>query len=354
LEKEADVMGKKALQMRRPDYIATDSSAQMATAVQGTAETRDASAVAGAAIGSPEEKVRLNFLSTPRPSGHTIQRLNKQSTLGKPRKEGKTYPNLDFDDLAKNQELKMDLERHERGVLEYFTTEFKKQFKVRATSAGLQRDGKSMPPGMYGYVVSPKGGLYAIAHPDEEARLSGKGITNTTFYHSLFRAGEPVQSAGFFEYDGSLITYINRSSGHYRPTEEQHLRAVLGLHKAGYLSEQTLVGGIELLGTYKSILKYNDEQQKIATLNNHGIKPLLYFGSATRTASQSELDNECRQRLGRADVGIYHPGAVRRDFDHVTAERILAGEPGPFRDLHGHSYKFVHKSAQGDFFFEFI
>jgi hypothetical protein len=78
LEKEADVMGKKALQMRRSDHIATDSSAQMATAVQGTAETRDASAVAGAAIGSPEEKVRLNFLSTaPRPCApHTnvIQR----------------------------------------------------------------------------------------------------------------------------------------------------------------------------------------------------------------------------------------------------------------------------------------
>jgi hypothetical protein len=64
LEKEADVMGTKALQMRRPDHIATDSAAQTATAVQWAGETRDASAVAGAAIGGSREKVPLNFLST--------------------------------------------------------------------------------------------------------------------------------------------------------------------------------------------------------------------------------------------------------------------------------------------------
>jgi hypothetical protein len=65
LEREADELGTKALQMGRPHHITTDSAAQTATAMQRAGETRDASAVAGAAIGSPEEKVRLNFLSTP-------------------------------------------------------------------------------------------------------------------------------------------------------------------------------------------------------------------------------------------------------------------------------------------------
>ncbi|MGH8479386.1 MAG: DUF4157 domain-containing protein [Gammaproteobacteria bacterium] len=62
LEKEADVMSKKALQMGRPDHIATDSAARTAITVQRAGETRDASEVAGAASGRSEEKVRLNFL----------------------------------------------------------------------------------------------------------------------------------------------------------------------------------------------------------------------------------------------------------------------------------------------------
>jgi hypothetical protein len=63
LEHEADVMGTKAVQMRRPDRIAADAASQTATVVPQAGETRDRSEVAGMITGGSEEKGRLNFLS---------------------------------------------------------------------------------------------------------------------------------------------------------------------------------------------------------------------------------------------------------------------------------------------------
>jgi len=57
LEREAEVMGKQALQMRRPNHITTDLAAQIATEGQRAREMRDALEVAGAAIESPAAPV---------------------------------------------------------------------------------------------------------------------------------------------------------------------------------------------------------------------------------------------------------------------------------------------------------
>src|SRR5262249_54397292 len=63
LEHEADVMGAKALQMRRPEDTATGAGDAAGTAVQQTGETGEASQRQGEALGATGEKVRLNFLS---------------------------------------------------------------------------------------------------------------------------------------------------------------------------------------------------------------------------------------------------------------------------------------------------
>ncbi len=62
LEQEANVMGAKALQMRRPVQLATGPSAHATTAEQRTGETTEASDVQGARSDTSGEKGRLNFL----------------------------------------------------------------------------------------------------------------------------------------------------------------------------------------------------------------------------------------------------------------------------------------------------
>jgi hypothetical protein len=80
LEHEADVMGAKALQMRRSNYVATGSAAQTATTMQREGEPTEASGVPKEAIGASGEKLRLNFVSirvrvAPRSSPEPLQRM---------------------------------------------------------------------------------------------------------------------------------------------------------------------------------------------------------------------------------------------------------------------------------------
>jgi len=65
LEKEADVMGERALQMRRPDQNAAGPATRAATAKQRARVPTEASDGSGVAAGGSGEKGRLNFLSTP-------------------------------------------------------------------------------------------------------------------------------------------------------------------------------------------------------------------------------------------------------------------------------------------------
>lgn len=66
LEREADVMGTKALQIKRAEPVTTGSAHQEATSLQREAETKGESEVPGEAIRASGEKVRLNFLSIAR------------------------------------------------------------------------------------------------------------------------------------------------------------------------------------------------------------------------------------------------------------------------------------------------
>ena len=63
LEHEADVMGRKALQMRPPNQVTTGTSAQATTAEQREPGPMEASEIPGGANGVSGEKVRLNFRS---------------------------------------------------------------------------------------------------------------------------------------------------------------------------------------------------------------------------------------------------------------------------------------------------
>lgn len=175
--------------------------------------------------------------------------LNQQQAHGKPQKHGKVYPNAYFTGLChmSEEEVRKDLKYFEdRGIRNYFTTDFKKQFKVHRHEEKLcfLRSGIYTPlaPGKYGFIVSPKGGLYAIFHPRGVPKPDE--IQNPQFFHSLFRAGQPVQSAGFLFYDSATgqVTDIFRDSGHYKPTFTQHLRTCKGLVRAGILTPETRIG----------------------------------------------------------------------------------------------------------------
>ena len=175
--------------------------------------------------------------------------LNQQQPLGKEKKADKHYPNADFSNLCKmsDEEVRKDRKYFQEHIINnYFTTDFKKQFKVYRHGEKLcflrNEHFMPLPSGKYGFIVSPKGGLYAIFHPAGAANPTE--IQNKEFFHSLFRAGQPVQSAGFFSYDARAghITDIFRDSGHYKPTFDQHLRTCLGLVDAGILNLATRVG----------------------------------------------------------------------------------------------------------------
>ena len=70
LENETDVMGAKALQVRRPDQVAIGPIAQSATVAQQAGEPTEAAEVSSEAIGASGGKVHLNSLSidTPMPT----------------------------------------------------------------------------------------------------------------------------------------------------------------------------------------------------------------------------------------------------------------------------------------------
>lgn len=175
--------------------------------------------------------------------------LNRQTLFGKEKKEGKLYPNADFTNLCymSADEVEKDKRLYEsRSINNYFTTDFKKQFKVYRHGDKLCyfRDDDYVPllTGKYGFIVSPKGGFYAVAHLNGLPNTAE--IQNGEFYHSFFRAGQPVQDGGFFLYDASKgqVSAIFRDSGHYKPTFSQHLRACLGLVDAGLLTTETNIG----------------------------------------------------------------------------------------------------------------
>jgi hypothetical protein len=178
--------------------------------------------------------------------------LNQQTLFGKERKPYKTYVNAYFDDLChmSDEEVKKDKQEFAQGnIRNYFDSDFKKAFKVRKVDGQLcyLRDDKYIPlrSSSYGFIVSPKGGLYAIEVKPNFLVANKEEIQNSFFYHSLFRAGQPVQSAGFFYYEQGkpFIHSAYRDSGHYKPTAEQHLRACNGLTKAGLMNADTLIGG---------------------------------------------------------------------------------------------------------------
>ena len=66
LEREADVMGAKALQLRRADHATSASNAQVTIAATQQRGPTEASEVPGTAAGASGTKGRLNLLSTPR------------------------------------------------------------------------------------------------------------------------------------------------------------------------------------------------------------------------------------------------------------------------------------------------
>lgn len=75
LEHEADILGVKAMQMRRPDNTRIGAGAGAAMAVQRAGETGDVLDVQGEAIKTLGGKVRFNFLSTQhRVSDRVVQR----------------------------------------------------------------------------------------------------------------------------------------------------------------------------------------------------------------------------------------------------------------------------------------
>lgn len=85
LEREADVMGAKALQMKGAEQATTGSAHQGSTSLQREVGTKGESEVLEKAIGTSGEKVRLNFLSTQQNSStdlsHTGKDAKKVSSL---------------------------------------------------------------------------------------------------------------------------------------------------------------------------------------------------------------------------------------------------------------------------------
>lgn len=72
------------------------------------------------------------------------------------------------------------------------------------------------------YIVDMNGDLYLTLNP----RVS-------RFHHSSFMAGEDVLSAGQIEVKNGKVTVIDRSSGHYKPTEYQAYQGLYFMLKNG-------------------------------------------------------------------------------------------------------------------------
>jgi Domain of unknown function (DUF4157) len=98
LEREADVMGAKALQIKEAEKASTDSAHQGSTSLQGGVGTKGESEVLGKAIGTSGEKVCLNFLSTQQNSSTDLSLIGKDakkvSSLSSVNKKGKVIQRL--------------------------------------------------------------------------------------------------------------------------------------------------------------------------------------------------------------------------------------------------------------------
>jgi hypothetical protein len=158
---------------------------------------------------------------------------SKQSVYGKPLKLDKQYPNAYFTNLA-----------HEHFFYTYifriftlgffdgkaFTSAEKKKYKVYGDDIGLYQyyNGNKhyLEDGDYLYIVSPKGGLYALK---EKVR------------HNAVRAAQPVQCAGHTTIKNKQIVLIKNDSGHYCPTTEQFYRTVRGLYVAKLITLDAIV-----------------------------------------------------------------------------------------------------------------
>lgn len=97
--------------------------------------------------------------------------------------------------------------------------------------------------------------------------LDGKLYVNTSrikdgFFHSSFFSGRPVASAGHIIIKDGLVTQIDNSSGHYKPTAEHLINAVENLRLQGVIN--TKVFRIAAQGNLppEMLLKIADYQNK--------------------------------------------------------------------------------------------
>ena len=142
--------------------------------------------------------------------------------VGRPyTQDDKKHDNARFADLAHVEYLNPG----ER--LSFMTQSDRKNSKLRCDMAGLPKP--RLPRGEFRYVISPKGSLYV------------DWLKRGASHASLLRA-RPVQSAGWIGVSRGRIHDIDSCSGHYKPTAQQHLRAVMGLYRRGLLDAETRVG----------------------------------------------------------------------------------------------------------------
>lgn len=167
--------------------------------------------------------------------------FSSQSELGKPVKEGKSYPNPFFDDLASIAYFHTYLMLRKGKE---FTTAAKKPFKTHIDQNGLYQlcneQQQYLEDGVYRYIVSPKGGFYILPH--QEAHV----------FHNAIRASQPVQCAGGVWIQNRRIMQIDNASGHYQPTQEQLLRTCGGLYAAGLMDAETKVRCWKSMGLFTS------------------------------------------------------------------------------------------------------
>ena len=64
--------------------------------------------------------------------------------------------------------------------------------------------------GVDGYIVSPKGGLYAISETDSTDQQLLRMFGSSAFNHSLIRAGEPVQAGGGIQHTKKTPDHLHQ------------------------------------------------------------------------------------------------------------------------------------------------
>ena len=161
-----------------------------------------------------------------------------QSEFGRPVKVGKTYPNAFFSNLASVNYFYTYVPSFlsfglTAGKGRQLNTAQKSQYKIVANRNGecffKDRPDEKITSGFYRYIVSPKGGLYIFP------------LHDLSLYHNSIRGSQPVQCAGVLKLDNRFITWIDNSSGHYRPTRGQFMRTLGGLFSAKFIDEGTEV-----------------------------------------------------------------------------------------------------------------